>query len=134
MFICTGCKFAALESRSYANKLCPYVPRFNLKFNTRISVRRRNYLSWNVRSDSNSLLSRYKCVCWWKGGGGLPRYYYCGCAAETIKLHSYKSKPRKSILLISFDIKTLPYSYHLFQSMTSLNPTKPSHPHALAAN
>ena len=31
-----------LASRSYANKLCPYVPRFDLKFNTRFLVLRRN--------------------------------------------------------------------------------------------
>ena len=31
-----GCKFAPLASRSYANKLCPYVPRFDLKFTPRV--------------------------------------------------------------------------------------------------
>ena len=33
-----GTKFAPLASRSYANKSCPYVPRFYLKFNKRFSV------------------------------------------------------------------------------------------------
>ena len=28
--------------------------------------------------------------------GGLPQYFYCDCAAETVKLLSYKSKTRKA--------------------------------------
>ena len=36
------------------------------------------------------------CVCACVCGGGLPRYFYCGCAAETITLLSYTSRVRKS--------------------------------------
>ena len=39
-----GCKFAPLALRSYAIKLCPYVHKFDMKFNTRYSVLRRNSL------------------------------------------------------------------------------------------
>ena len=50
-----GANLYPLASRSYANKLCPYAPKFDLKFNTRYSVLRRNSLCWNDRSDINSL-------------------------------------------------------------------------------
>ena len=33
------------------------------------------------------------CLCLWRG---LPRYFYCGCAAETITLLSYSSRVRKA--------------------------------------
>ena len=35
---------ANLALRSYANKLCPYAPKFDMKFDTRYSVLRRNSL------------------------------------------------------------------------------------------
>ena len=37
-----GANLHPLASRSYANKLCPCVPRFNLKFDTRYTVVWRN--------------------------------------------------------------------------------------------
>ena len=44
--ICSRCKFTPgskfAPPCSYANKLCPYVPRFNLKFDTMYSVLWRN--------------------------------------------------------------------------------------------
>ena len=48
-----------LASLSYANKLCSYLPRFDLKFNIGYSVLWRNSLCLNVLSDSNPLLSRF---------------------------------------------------------------------------
>ena len=39
-----GANLHPLVSRSYDNKLCPYVPIFDLKLNTRYSVFRRNSL------------------------------------------------------------------------------------------
>ena len=37
-----GANLHPIASRSYTNKLCPYVPRFNVKFYTRFSVLWRN--------------------------------------------------------------------------------------------
>ena len=65
-----------LASRSYANKLCPYAPKFDLKFKTRYSVLRRNSLRLNVRSDSSSEPSVCKC---------LPQYFYCECALKGLR-------------------------------------------------
>ena len=51
-----------LASRSYANKSCPYVPRFDLKFNTRYIVLWSNSLCLNVLGDSGPLSLRIMCV------------------------------------------------------------------------
>ena len=53
-----GSKFAPLETRSYANKSCSYVPRFALKFNTRYIVLLSNSLCLNVLGDSDPLSYR----------------------------------------------------------------------------
>ena len=45
-----------LASRSCANKLCPYVPRFDLKYSKRKSVLWKNTLCLNVLSDVSNLL------------------------------------------------------------------------------
>ena len=40
----TGAYLHPLALRSYANKFCPYAPKFDMKFDTRYSVLRRNSL------------------------------------------------------------------------------------------
>ena len=77
--ICTPCIASA-----YSNKLCPYVPTFDLKFKTRTSVLRRNSLCFDGLSDSNTLLSRCICGCWDADGFFLDiSISKAGCAAET---------------------------------------------------
>ena len=49
-------------SRSYTNKSCPYVPRFDLKSNTRYIVLWSNSLCLNVLGDSDPLSLRVMCV------------------------------------------------------------------------
>ena len=71
--IYSGANLHPLTSRSYANKLCPYAPRFDKKLNTRYSFLRKNSLCFFVLS---------RCVCVLGEGdflgmlaeGGLPRY------------------------------------------------------------
>ena len=58
-----GANLHPLASRSYANKFCPYAPRFYLKFNTRYWVLWRKKLCWNVLSDSYSLSSLRERAC-----------------------------------------------------------------------
>ena len=67
-----GANLHPLASRSYAKKSCPYVPRFDLKFNTRYIVLWGNSLRMNVLEDSNPLLLRFMCV---------RDIYMAGCAA-----------------------------------------------------
>ena len=86
---CSCAQFAPLASRSYANRSCPYVPRFDLKLNTRYILLWSYSLCLNVLCDSYSLLLRFMCV---------RDISMAGCAAETVKFHSYKSQ--KSIILI----------------------------------
>ena len=50
-----GSKFAPLASRSYANKPCSYVPKFDLKFNTRYEVLWSNSLCLKVLCGSDPL-------------------------------------------------------------------------------
>ena len=96
-----GCKFAPgskftpganlhpLASRSYANKSCSYVHRFDLKFNTRYIVLWSNSLCLNVLGDSDPLSLRVMCV---------RDISIAECGVETLTFHSYKSQ--KSIILI----------------------------------
>ena len=64
-----GANLHPLASRSYAKKSCPYVPRFDLKFNTRYIVLWSNSLGMNVLEDSNPLLLRfYVCEGYLYGG------------------------------------------------------------------
>ena len=83
-----GGNLHSLASRSHGNKLCPYALKFDLEFNPRFSVLRRNSLCWNIQSGSNFLSTGFKC---------LPQYLYCGCAADTFI--TYKNQARKSIML-----------------------------------
>ena len=71
-----------LASRSYAKKSCPYVHKFDLKFNTRYIVQWSNSLCLNVQGDSNPLLLRFMCV---------RDISIAGCA-ETFTFHSYESQ------------------------------------------
>ena len=57
-------------------------------------------------------------VCVW-GGGGVGSFLNM-----FLSPFIYKPSPKS----IKFDMKPIPYSYDLIQSMTSLEPTKPSHP------
>ena len=50
-----GANLHPLASRSYANKSCPYVPRFEWKFNTMYIVFWSNSLCLNVLNDRNRL-------------------------------------------------------------------------------
>ena len=84
-----GANLHPLASRSYANKSCPYVPRFDLKFNTRYIVLWSNSLCLNVLGDSDPLSLRVMCV---------RDISFAGCGAETFTFHSYKSQ--KSIMFI----------------------------------
>ena len=86
MFMCTIC---TLASRLYAHRSCPYVPRFDLKFNTRYIVLWSYYLCLNVLCDGNSLLLRFMCV---------RDISMAGCAADTVTFLSFKSQ--KNIILI----------------------------------
>ena len=106
--------------RSYANKSCPYVPRFDLKFNTRYIVLWNNSMCLNALGDSDPLSLRVMSV---------RDTSIAGCRVETLIFHSYTSQ--KSIILIQLDIKTFMIA---FQSMNCLVPTKLSHPHTLAAS
>ena len=72
--------FHPFASRSYAKKSCPYVPRFDLKFNTRYIVLWSNLLCLNVLGYSNPLLRRFMYVM---------DTSMAGCEAEIF--HSYKS-------------------------------------------
>ena len=62
-----------LVSRSYANKSCSYVPKFELKFNTRYIVLWSNSLCLNVIGDSDPVSLPVICVrdisnagCWFE--------------------------------------------------------------------
>ena len=77
-----------LVSRSYA-KWCPYVPRFDLKFNTRYIVLWSNSLCLNVLGASDPLSLRVMCV---------RDISIAGCGVEAFTFHSYKGQ--KSIILI----------------------------------
>ena len=58
-----GANLHPLASRSYANISYPYIPRFDLKFNTRYIVLWSNSLCLNVlRGDSDPLSLRVMCV------------------------------------------------------------------------
>ena len=84
-----GANLHPLASRSYANKSCPYVPRFDLKFNTRYIVLWSNSPCLNVLGDSDPLSLRVMCV---------RDISIAGCGVETFTFHSYKSQ--KSIIVI----------------------------------
>ena len=75
-----GANLHPLVSRSYAKKLCPYVPRFDLKFITRYIVLWSNSLRLNVLGDRYPLLLRFIC---------LRDISKAECAAETFTIHSY---------------------------------------------
>ena len=72
-----------LASRSYANISCPYVPRFDLKFNTRYIVLWGNLLCLNVLGDSDSLSLRVMCV---------REISIAGCGVETFIFHHIKAR------------------------------------------
>ena len=57
-----GANLHPFASRSYTNKSCPYVPRFDLKFNTRDIVLWSNSLCLNVLGDNDTLSVRVMCV------------------------------------------------------------------------
>ena len=57
-----GANLHPLASRSYANKSCPYEPRFDLKFNTRFIVLCSKSLCLNVLGDSDTLSLRVMCM------------------------------------------------------------------------
>ena len=83
-----GANLHPLASRSYANKSCSYVPRFDLKFNTRYTVLWSNSLRLNVLDDSDPLSSWVMCV---------RDISVVGYGVETFTFHSYKSQ--ESIIL-----------------------------------
>ena len=85
----TDANLHPLASRSYANKSCPYVPRFGLKFNTRYIVLCKKSLCLNVLGDSDPLKLRVMCL------RDIP---IAGCGVETLTFQSIKS--HKSAILI----------------------------------
>ena len=79
----SGVNLHPLASRSYANKSCSYVPRFDSKFNKRYTVLWSNSLCLNVLCDSDHSSLRVMCV---------RDISIAGCGVETFTFHSYKSQ------------------------------------------
>ena len=89
-----GANFDPLASRSYANKSCSYVPRFDLKFNTRYIVLWSNSLCLNVIGDIDPLFTislRVMCV---------RDIFIVGCGFKTFTFHSYKSQKKHNTRII----------------------------------